>query len=114
MPHLDQSPLLSDILQLLASQGSSSLAECFRILLNEAMLQERSATLRAQPYERSDQRLGHVNGFKTKTLAPRVGEVELRVPQVRDGVPFYPGALQRGVRSEQALNLAMAQPTEGR
>lgn len=109
MPHHEQPQLLSDILQLLASQGSSSLAECFRILLNEAMLQERSATLHAQPYERTDQRLGHANGFKPKTLATRVGEVELRVPQVRDGVSFYPSALERGVRSEQALNLAMAE-----
>lgn len=109
MPHLEQTQLLSDVLQLLASQGSTSLAECFRILLNEAMLQERSAVLRAAPYERTDERLGHANGFKPKTLATRMGEVELRVPQVRDGVPFYPSALERGVRSEQALNLAMAQ-----
>jgi transposase-like protein len=109
MPHPQEPQLLSDVLQLLASQGSASLAECFRILLNEAMLQERSATLRAQPYERTEQRLGRANGFKPKTLATRVGEVELRVPQVRDGVPFYPSALERGVRSEQALNLAMAE-----
>ncbi|MBL9177269.1 MAG: transposase [Verrucomicrobiaceae bacterium] len=109
MPHPDQPQLLSDVLQLLTSQGSASLAECFRILLNEAMLQERSATLRAQPYERTDERLGRANGFKPKTLVTRVGEVELRVPQVRDGVPFYPSALERGVRSEQALNLAMAE-----
>jgi len=109
MPHLQEPQLLSDVLQLLASQGSASLAECFRILLNEAMFQERSATLRAQPYERTDERLGRANGFKPKTLATRVGEVELRIPQVRDGVPFYPSALERGVRSEQALNLAMAQ-----
>jgi transposase-like protein len=38
-----------------------------------------------------------------------MGEVELRIPQVRDGIAFYPNAFQRGVRSEQALNLAMAE-----
>jgi len=63
----------------------------------------------AKPYERTAERLGHANGFKPKTLATRVGEVELRVPQVRDGVSFYPSALERGVRSEQALHLAMAE-----
>src|SRR4029078_7221054 len=54
-------------------------------------------------------RLGHANGFKPKVLATRVGEIELRVPQVRDGIDFYPSALQKGVRSEQALMLAMAE-----
>jgi hypothetical protein len=43
-----------------------------------------------------------------------MGSVELRIPQVRDGINFYPSALERGVRSEQALTLAMAEPTEGR
>jgi transposase-like protein len=96
-------------LQLLTTQGSTSLAEGFRLLLNEAMSQERSAALQAQPYERCEQRLGHANGFKPKHFATRVGQVELRVPQVRDGIDFYPSALEKGVRSEQALMLAMAE-----
>lgn len=104
-----QPDLLHTVLQLLSSQGSSSLAEGFRLLLNEAMSQERSAVLQAQPYQRCDQRLGHANGFKPKFLATRVGEIELRVPQVRDGIDFYPSALEKGVRSEQALMLAMAE-----
>lgn len=37
-----------------------------------------------------------------------MGAVELRIPQVREGIDFYPSALERGVRSEQALTLAMA------
>lgn len=73
------------------------------------MSQERSAVLQAQPYERCEQRLGHANGFKPKFLATRVGEIQLRVPQVRDGIGFYPSALEKGVRSEQALMLAMAE-----
>jgi transposase-like protein len=101
--------LLHTVLQLLTSQGSSSLAEGLRLLLNEAMSQERSAVLQAQPYQRCRQRLGYANGFKPKFLATRVGEIELRVPQVRDGIDFYPSALEKGVRSEQALMLAMAE-----
>ncbi len=73
------------------------------------MLQERSRVLKAQPYERTDSRLGHTNGFNPKTLATRVGEIDLRVRQVRGEVEFYPSALQRGMRSEQALHLAMAE-----
>jgi len=73
------------------------------------MFQERSRVLKAQPYERTDSRLGHTNGFNPKTLATRVGEIDLRVRQVRGEVEFYPSALQRGMRSEQALHLAMAE-----
>ncbi len=48
------------------------------------------------------------NGFKPKTLQTRVGKVELQVPQTRD-VEFYPKSLERGVRSERALKLAIAE-----
>lgn len=109
MTHPNNPDLLNTVLQLLTTQGTSSLAEGLRLLLNEAMRQERSAVLRAQPYERSDERLGHANGFKPKSLATRVGQIELCVPQVRDGIDFYPSALEKGVRSEQSLLLAMAE-----
>ena len=114
MTHPNNPDLLNTVLQLLTTQGTSSLAEGLRLLLNEAMRQERSAVLQAQPYERSDERLGHANGFKPKSLATRVGQIELCVPQVRDGIDFYPSALEKGVRSEQALLLAISEPTEGR
>ena len=109
MTHPNNPDLLNPVLQLLTTQGTSSLAEGLRLLLNEAMRQERSAVLQAQPYERSDERLGHANGFKPKSLATRVGQIDLCVPQVRDGIDFYPSALEKGVRSEQALLLAMAE-----
>jgi transposase-like protein len=70
------------------------------------MLPERSAVLQAQPYERCEDRLGHANGFKPKSLATRVGQIELRIPQVRDGIDVSPGAPGKSVRSEQALFLA--------
>jgi len=109
MTHPTSPDLLQTVLQLLTTQGTSSLAEGFRLLLNEAMYQERSAVLQAQPYERSELRLGSANGFKPKTLNTRVGQIDLRIPQVRDGIDFYPSALEKGIRSEQALMLAMAE-----
>ena len=74
-----------------------------------AMLQERCAVLQARPYERCDSRLGRANGFKPKTLATRVGPIQFRIPQVRDGVSFYPSALEKGIRSERALMLSLAE-----
>ena len=109
MTHETDTKLLSTVLQLITENGTEGLLECFRMLLNEAMRQERSQVLRAEPYERTEARLGHANGFKDKTLNTRLGSVELQIPQVRGDVEFYPNALEKGLRSEQALNLALAE-----
>ncbi len=109
MTHQIDPDLLNNVLQLLTDEGSSGFSEGLRLLVNEAMVQERCAVLQAHPYERCEARLGRSNGFKPKTLATRLGPIEFRVPQVRDGVDFYPSALEKGVRSEQALLLALAE-----
>jgi hypothetical protein len=100
--------LLTTVLQLLTTECSSGFAEGLRLLVNEAMVQERSAVLQARPYERCEDRLGRANGFNPRTLASRVGPLLLSIPQVRDGVDFYPSALEKGARSEKALLLALA------
>ena len=38
-----------------------------------------------------------------------MGPIEFRVPQARDGVAFYPSSLEKGIRSEKALKLDMAE-----
>jgi putative transposase len=108
--HRTDPELLNTILQLLTDQGATGgLAEGIRLLVNEAMRQERSQALQAQPYQRTQNRQGHANGFKPKTLNTRLGPLQFRVPQVRGGLDFYPSALEKGVRSEQALLLALAE-----
>ena len=101
--------LLNTVLQLLTDQGHAGFAEGLRLLVNQAMLVERAHALQAQPYERTPARQGHANGFKDKTLTTRLGAITFDVPQVRGDVDFYPAALQKGVRSEQALKLALAE-----
>ncbi len=78
------------------------------------MAQERSAVLQAQPYERCEAPLGSANSFKSDIFNTRGGAVQLRIPQVRDGISLYPSTQEKGVRSEQALTLAMVEPTAGR
>jgi transposase-like protein len=95
-------------MELLNQQGSDSLRDALSILFNAAMLFERQRFLNAEPYERSTERRDYANGFKPRKLRTRVGELELRVPQVRQG-DFYPAALERGTRSERALKLALAE-----
>ena len=67
---------------------------------------EMTAHLGAAPYERGPQRTGHRNGYKPRTLTTRVGAVELRVPQDRDGT-FSTELFGRYQRHEQALVLAL-------
>lgn len=74
------------------------------------MLIERQQHLRAAPYERSEERNGQANGFKDKSFKTRLGELSLQVPQVRGSEePFYPRSLEKGLRSERALKLALAE-----
>jgi putative transposase len=92
----------------LLSQGLDGAGEALRILVNEAAKIERAEYLGAQPHERSPERRDHANGFKPKTMLTRMGEITFAVPQTRQA-GFYPGALEKGSRSEQALNLALAE-----
>ena len=109
MTHHTDPELLNNVLQLLTEQGHDGFAEGLRLLVNEAMRVERHAVLQAQPYERTATRQGYANGYKPKTLTSRVGPITFSVPQVRGDTAFYPSALEKGLRSEQALKLAMAE-----
>ena len=108
MTHHDQSNAFSSLVQMLADEGFDGIGRAIEILMNEAMLLQRSDTLGAGPYQRTTERRGHANGFKPKRVNSRLGQLELQVPQTRD-VEFYPSVLERGERSERALKLAVAE-----
>jgi putative transposase len=92
----------------LAEKGLETVPELLRILINQAMQAERAKYLNAGQYERTEERKGHANGYKPKTVRTRVGEITFAVPQVREG-GFYPSALEKGLRSERALVIALAE-----
>lgn len=100
--------LSDELLEQVAEHGLEGLPELLRIVINAAMAAEREKYLCAKSYERSSERRGHANGYKDKTVATRVGKVAFDVPQVREG-GFYPQALERGLRSERALTLTLAE-----
>jgi transposase-like protein len=100
--------LPSEILEQIAEQGFDFLPELIRIVINAAMQAERQQYLQVAPYQHSPDRRGHANGYKPKTIKSRMGEIKLDVPQVREG-GFYPGALEKGQRSERALTLTLAE-----
>jgi transposase-like protein len=100
--------LPEELLEQIAEQGLEFMPELIRTLVNAAMQLERQRHLGAGPYERSAERQGHANGYKPKTMATRLGKITFDVPQVRQG-GFYPQSLEKGLRSERALKLALAE-----
>lgn len=100
--------LPAEILKEISEQGIDFIPELIRILINAAMRAERQNYLGAEHYQHSPERQGHANGYKPKTLTTRLGDITFDIPQVREG-GFYPHALEKGLRSERALNLALAE-----
>lgn len=75
----------------------------------EATLEaEMTAALGAEKGERTSGRVGYRSGYYTRSLVTRVGALELRVPQDRDG-RFSTRLFERYQRSEKALVGALAE-----
>ena len=105
----DNDTILNELYGLLSNGGFDNLAQVLQTLFNQAMLIERQNHLGIdQPYQRGCHRQGQANGFKDKTVMTRVGALDLKVPQTRDS-DFYPTSLEKGIRSERALRMALAE-----
>ena len=104
MTHQSDYTLPAELLGL----GLDGIPELLRIIINQAMHAERTKYLQASDYERTEERKGHANGYKPKTVRTKVGEITFSVPQVREG-GFYPSALEKGMRSERAFVMALAE-----
>ncbi len=108
MTYQEDFTLPEAILEQIAEQGFEYIPELLREIMNTAMQIERQKYLGVGPYERSNKRKAHANGYKPKTVKTRVGNITFDIPQVREG-GFYPGALEKGQRSERALILTLAE-----
>jgi len=108
MTYREDFTLPAELMEQVQAQGLDVLSELIRIVINAAMQAERSEHLNAGPYQHTEERRGYANGFKSKTLRTRVGDITFAIPQVREG-GFYPQALEKGLRSERALTLALAE-----
>ena len=108
MTYQNDFTLSAEIMEQIAEQGMAYLPELIETLVNTAMQIERQKYLGAARYEHNPERIGHANGYKPKTLKSRLGALTFDVPQVREG-GFYPQALEKGLRSERALTLTLAE-----
>ncbi len=108
MTYREDFTLPAELLERVSQQGFDILPELIQVIINAAMQAERQQYLKAEPYQHTEERQGHANGYKPKTVHTRVGNITFSIPQVREG-GFYPEALEKGLRSERALLLAMAE-----
>ncbi len=108
MTYREDFTLPAELMEQVRTQGLDILPELLRVIINNAMLMEREQHMNAEPYQRTSEREAHANGYKPKTVRTRVGEIAFAIPQVREG-GFYPQALEKGLRSERALTLALAE-----
>lgn len=98
-----------EILQLLSNDSDAAFAKLLQDSLNSILKAESSAQLKAEPYERTDERTGNRNGFRDRPLTTRIGSITLSVPKHRNGEAFHTMIFDNYVRSEAALIVTMAE-----
>lgn len=107
MSKKDSSKLLEDWKALLV-EDDGFFREVVRGAVQEALEAEMAECLGASKGERSIDRKGYRSGYYTRSLITRVGTLELRVPQDRQGL-FSTEVFERYQRSEKALVDALIQ-----
>jgi putative transposase len=95
-------------LQEIFGANKDGLKELLREVLQEVLEQEMTDALGAEKGERSPGRLGYRSGYYRRGLVTRVGKLELRIPQDRQG-QFSTQIFERYQRSEKALVSALAE-----
>jgi transposase-like protein len=89
-------------------QSEGGLRSVVEKLVQASLNAEIERHLQARPYERTSARRGHRNGYKARRLKTRVGELELRLPQSRDG-EYQTQLFGRYQRQEAALLTTIAE-----
>ena len=101
MPKMDSgASALAPLLD--GSTAGELIPELVRHGLQQLIELEVAAVLGAERYERSEDRLGHRNGYRPRVLTTQVGDIDLQIPKLRSG-SFLPSILEprrRGSRIE--------------
>jgi len=93
-------PELASLLD--GSSAGELIPELARHGLQQLIELELAAFLGADWHERTEERLGHRNGYRPRTLTTQVGDLALQIPKLRAG-SFLPSILEPRRRVDQAL-----------
>ena len=97
-----------EILQLLCNDRDEAFRQLLQNSLNSILKAESAEQLKAEPYERSEERTDSRNGSRDRDLTTRIGKITLRVPRHRNQ-PFKTMVFENYSRSEAALIACMAE-----
>ena len=97
-----------EIFQLLENDTGDAFRTLLQETLNTLMRTESREQLRADPYQRTEERTDSRNGSRERTLVTRIGRLELKVPRHRNA-PFKTLVFDNYCRSEAALVTTMAE-----
>jgi putative transposase len=94
---------LSELLDAMRAGGSLDvMREAMTLVLQELVEAEATQAIGAGRYERTDERTTHRNGSRARLLSTKAGDVELRIPKLREG-SFLPVLLEPRRRIDRAL-----------
>lgn len=97
-----------EILLLMSQDREGAFRELLQSSLNQFLKAESTEQLKAEPYERTEERIDSRNGSYTRELKTRIGTLELIVPRHRN-VPFKTLIFDNYSTSEAALVTTMAE-----
>ena len=95
---------IEETVKLIQQTDSGELLRVLEFGIKEIIEAELSALLGAGPYERSENRITHRNGVRSRrnVLSTGLGPVEIGIPKLRRG-SFYPSILDQYKRTDRAL-----------
>ena len=99
---LDHAALLEVLDTLKAGDAGERVRVAAQTMYQALIDTELTATIGAQPWERSESRTAQRNGSRPRTLSTNAGDLQLRIPKLRTG-SFFPSLLDRRRRGDQAL-----------
>ncbi|WP_206445684.1 IS256 family transposase [Agrococcus sp. KRD186] len=99
---LDQSALLELLGELKLTDVTDRIRSATETLYQELIDAEAAAFIGAAPFERNPDRVAQRNGTRPRTLTTTAGQLDLRIPKLRQGT-FFPSLLERRRRVDQAL-----------
>lgn len=94
---------LSDLLAALkAGEMTDTIRSSLEWLLQQLIEAEATAFIGAGPHERTETRTTQRNGHRPRLLSTKAGDLELKIPKLREG-SFFPSLLERRRRIDRAL-----------
>lgn len=103
-----KSIIATEEVKALLGQEADFLKATITKLVQEALEAEMEDALQAAKSERNENRLGYRSGYYSRSLITRIGKLELRIPQDRQG-RFSTEIFERYQRSEKALVSTLAE-----